>query len=125
MSISARSERVARGSPSTTFSPRAFLTVTAYFGGRTGAGASLDLSGSGVSGGASSGLTTEVSADIIFQKARCHQFKQRTVFALAAAFRHEERPESFRGCLWPPAKGVCYRSRRLTSGTDSRGLAIR
>src|SRR6266700_703916 len=79
MSISARSERVARGSPSTTFSPRAFVTVTAYFGGRTGAGASLDLSGSGVSGGASSGLTTEVSADIIFQKARWHQFKPRTV----------------------------------------------
>src|SRR5260370_29229324 len=77
--MSARSERVARGSPRTTFSRRAFLTVTAYFGGRPGAGASLDLSGSGVSGGASSGLTTEVSADIVFQKARWHQFKGRTL----------------------------------------------
>ena len=62
--ISATSARLARGSASTTSVPAVFFTFTAYFGAALGVGASLDLSLSGESAGASTALTTEVSAAI-------------------------------------------------------------
>src|SRR6516162_4650459 len=62
--ISATSARLARGSASVTSAPAEFFTFTGYFGAVLGVGASLDLSLSGASGGASTGLTTEVSAAI-------------------------------------------------------------
>src|SRR5580658_11056391 len=69
VSINATSARVALGSPSTTSSPLAFLTLTEYLGGPAGVGASLEGIFSGVSGGAATGLTTDLSSDIIFQMA--------------------------------------------------------
>src|SRR5438093_13531527 len=69
--IRATKARVARGSPSITGRPRAVFTVTENLGGRTGVPASLDLMGRGVSGGASRGFTTEVSAAIDYGGSNC------------------------------------------------------
>src|ERR1700722_7587799 len=67
VSINATSARVATGLPSTTSSPLAFLTLTGYLGGPAGVGASLEVRWSGVSGGASTALTTDLSSDITIQ----------------------------------------------------------
>src|SRR6266542_5966107 len=78
-SISATNARVARGSASTTGWPAEFFTVREYFGGRVGVPASLDLMGSGLSGGASSGFTTEVSAAIKFHRIWLFKYERRNV----------------------------------------------
>src|SRR5581483_4711066 len=63
-SINATIARLAHGSPSTTSSPAPFFTVTENLGGPAGVAPSRDFSFSGVSGGASTGLTTDLSSDI-------------------------------------------------------------
>src|ERR1700722_15470798 len=65
ISMSAIKARSARGSASTTSCPCAFFTLTEYVGGRVGVGASFGLSCRGVSGGAATGLTIDLSSDII------------------------------------------------------------
>ncbi len=48
-----------------------------------------------------------------------------SVFVLTLAWPTVERPECFRGCLWPPAKGVCYRGVMLELTVRSRLRTIR
>src|SRR5437868_6020271 len=75
-SMRATRARVARGSASTTSSPLPFFTVSEYFGLAVGVPANFDLSLRGLNGGASTGLTTEVSAAI---KLRIHLLKPASI----------------------------------------------
>src|SRR5271156_1476083 len=70
VSINATNARVAFGSPSTTSSPLAFFSLTAYLGGPVGVGASLEGMFNGVSIGATTAFTTDLSSDITVQKVR-------------------------------------------------------